>query len=51
MDLPEMLEGKTITTARVEDGVLYLQLGANEQVVALVVLGYGYAEIDGQTLQ
>lgn len=51
MDLPDFLEGKTITTARVEDGLLYLQLGKNEGVIVLQVLTWGAAELEEQTLQ
>lgn len=53
MTLPEMLEGKVITTARVDegDGCLYLQLGKNEAVIVLQVLTWGAAETDGATLQ
>ena len=51
MDLAELLEGKTITTARVEDGLLYLQLGANKEVIAMQVLAWGAAELEEATLQ
>lgn len=51
MELPKLLEGKTITEARVEDGLLYLHLGRDEEVVALQVLVWGYADTKQATLQ
>ena len=51
LTLPELLEGKTITTARMEDGLLYLHLGADEELIVLNVVACGIAELDGKTLQ
>ena len=51
LSLPEILEGKTITTARMEDGLLYLHLGADKELVVLNVVACGIAELDEKTLQ
>ena len=51
MNLVELLEGKVITTARMEDGLLYLHLGTDQELIVLNVVACAVAELDAKTLQ
>ena len=54
MSLVELLEGKTITTARIDADdptLIYLHLGPDVSVIALQVYAWGAVETDGKTLQ
>ena len=54
MTLPELLEGKTITTARIDADdptLIYLHLGPDVSVVAIQVYAWGAVETEGKMLQ
>lgn len=51
MNLTEALEGKTITSVRISDGLVYLHLDRDAAVIALQVTAWGMAEQDVAPLQ